>query len=98
MRYVQVYRAHGALEAEIIRNFLEAAGIPARVFQESAGLTLGLTVGSLGEAMISVPESYENEAIQQLDAMESGELLSDVEFPDDAGDFEDYLEDDSDLD
>ncbi len=87
MRYVQVYRANGALEAEMIRNFLEAAGIPVRVFQESAGLTLGLTVGSLGEAMISVPESFETEAIKHLQAMKTGELENDFDLTDNFDEF-----------
>jgi hypothetical protein len=93
MRYVQVYRANGALEAEMIRNFLEAAGIPARISQESAGLTLGLTVGSLGEAMVSVPESYQTEAINQLQAMKSGELETDIELTDDFDEFPENEED-----
>ena len=93
MRYVQVYRANGALEAEMIRNFLEAAGIPARIFQESAGLTLGLTVGSLGEAMVSVPESFQTEAINHLQAMKSGELEIDIELTDDLDEFPDNEED-----
>ena len=93
MRYVQVYRANGALEAEMIRNFLEAAGIPARISQESAGLTLGLTVGSLGEAMVSVPESYQTEAINHLQAMKSGELETDIELTDDFDEFPENEED-----
>lgn len=90
MRYVQVYRANGALEAEIIRNFLEAADIPTRISQESAGLTLGLTVGSLGEAIVSVPDQFEAEAKKHLQAMKSGELETDFELTDE---FDEELDD-----
>jgi hypothetical protein len=74
-RHVVVYVAHGALEAETVRLFLESEGIDAIIRQESAGVTFGLTVGSLGEARILVPAADQARAIQLLEAMEEGEFI-----------------------
>ena len=72
--YKLVAKAHGHVDAEMIKIFLEAAGIPAQIFQESLGITYGLTVGSLGEVDILVPAENEAEALQLLEDMESGVL------------------------
>lgn len=77
--YVAVYTAEGQLNGEIIRVFLESHGIPARLVQESYGVTLGLTLGPMGVVHIWVPQERAEEAHQLLDAMEAGEL----ELPDD---------------
>jgi hypothetical protein len=61
--WVCIEQAHGQLEGEILRAKLEANNIPVQVFQESAGVTYGLTIGSLGLVKIFVPKEYENEAI-----------------------------------
>jgi len=39
--YVTVYVANGQLDAEMVRGFLEASGIPAMISQESVGKVLG---------------------------------------------------------
>jgi hypothetical protein len=72
---VVVYTAHGTLQAETVRLFLESAGVPAFVSQESAGVTFGLTVGRLGEARVLVAEEDQQKAIDLLDAMEEGEFI-----------------------
>jgi len=61
-KWVCIEEAHGHLEGEIIRARLEANEIPVQVFQESAGITYGLTVGSLGLVKIWVPEEFESAA------------------------------------
>lgn len=73
-RYIVVTTANGHLEAEMLKAFLEAAGIPAFIAQESAGIAYGLSIGSLGEADILVSEENEEEALQLLAAMEKGDL------------------------
>ena len=46
----------GAFQAEILRGFLEAQGIPVILSQEGAGHSVyALTVGKLGEVKILVP-------------------------------------------
>jgi hypothetical protein len=49
-----VYIAYGHMQAEIIRAKLEAAGIPALLQYESAGLILGVTVDGLGQVKVMV--------------------------------------------
>ncbi len=81
-----VYTAHGKLDAEMIKIFLESSGIPALLVQESAGIALGLTVASLGTVVIMVPMDREAEARKLLDALDHGDFEldfsdGDVGFP-----------------
>ncbi|MCX8024082.1 MAG: DUF2007 domain-containing protein [Thermanaerothrix sp.] len=71
--YEEVYRANGRLHADIIRGFLEAAGFTVVLYQESAGVVYGLTVGPLGEVRILVPSEQAAEAKALLAAMDRGE-------------------------
>ena len=86
--YVPVYEASGMLAGESVRLMLEAKGIPAFVSQESAGITFGLTIGSLGRAKIYVPANRKEEARDILRDMEDGRLDA-VPFTDDEEDSED---------
>jgi hypothetical protein len=72
---VVVYVGHGSLEAETVRLFLESNGVPAAVSQESAGVTFGLTVGPLGEALVLVSSEDETRARELLIAMEEGKFI-----------------------
>jgi hypothetical protein len=64
--------ADGLAQAAIIQGRLEVEGIPARVNQEPAGVALGLTIGTLGQAEILVPEPLADQALAILE--QSGEL------------------------
>lgn len=57
-KLVEVYRAAGELQAQVIRTRLEAAGIRA-IFQNEALGTLGFVVDGLGEFRILVAEEDE---------------------------------------
>lgn len=59
--------ANGLAQAAIIQGRLEAEGIPARIHQEPAGVAIGLTVGTLGQAEVLVPEPLVEEAIHILE-------------------------------
>ncbi len=59
---VVVCTVEGRLEAERIRSWLEAQGIPAMVSQEGAGQVYGLTLGLLGQADVLVPAARAAEA------------------------------------
>jgi hypothetical protein len=72
-RLVCIRRCQGVDLAYIYKSKLEAAGIPALLQYESAGLVYGITVDGLGEVRILVPEA---------DAEEARELLT--ELPDEA--------------
>lgn len=74
--WVVVHTAAGALQAEIIRSLLEAADIPARTRQESAGAVYALTVGPLGEVAVLVAEAQQAAALEMIRAYERGELES----------------------
>jgi hypothetical protein len=80
-----VYTANGFTNAEMIKVFLEAAGIPAEIAQESYGHTMGLTVGSLGMADVLVPGDREAEARALLKDFEEGRLENDQELTDENG-------------
>ncbi len=62
---VEVYRASGELEAQVIRSKLEAAGIRA-IFQNEALGTLGFVIDGLGEFRILVAEKDEQAARELL--------------------------------
>ena len=50
------------LEAEVLKAALETAGFPVVVRQEASGRIIGLTVGSMGEVSLLVPEDRLSEA------------------------------------
>jgi hypothetical protein len=70
---VVVFTGEGRLEAERIRSWLEAQGIPAMVSQEGAGQVYGLTFGLLGQAAVLVPAARAAEAEALLADLLSGE-------------------------
>ncbi len=72
-KYVHIYTLDGLVNAQLMREFLRSKGIHAEVFQESAGIVHGLTIGPLGEGHVYVPESEKEEALAILAAMERGE-------------------------
>ena len=85
IKYVPVYYAEGTLAGEMVRLMLESFRIDAIVSQESIGHTYGLTVGSMGQVAILVPESQVKDAEEILNSMESGDLennLDDDQIPD----------------
>jgi hypothetical protein len=57
-------KVHGDVHADILRGLLEAQEIPVMVAREGAARALGVTVGSLGEIEILVPEEHLAEARQ----------------------------------
>lgn len=93
-----VYKAQGRLDAESIKGFLEAQGIPIEIDQSALGQVYGLTIGDLGQVDVLVrPADYEK-ARALLIAMERGEfeneILADVEPLDEAAETEPGFYDD----
>ena len=80
--YIKVFVANGQLEADMVRLMLEASGVQVITRRESAGAVYGLTVGSLGEVHLVVPESQFEEATRLIDAMQKGELETDTDLED----------------
>ena len=80
-KLVEVYTAKGMLDAETVRLYLKSYEIEATVYQESAGIVYGLTMGELGAAHIYVEEKdfqFASQLIRKL----ADEYYPDEEFPD----------------
>lgn len=74
IRWEIVARTPGITPAHIIVGRLQAEGIPARAWQESAGQAYGFTVGLLGTGYVSVPEEFVAAALDVLEAQDEAEL------------------------
>jgi hypothetical protein len=66
--------AAGAIEAEILRGMLEAAGVDVWLRRESAGSAFGLNVGPLGQVDVAVSADQYELAQQVLEDYRSGKL------------------------
>jgi hypothetical protein len=62
VHWVVIAHTAGLVPAQIIAGRLQAEGIMARAWGESAGVALGLTVGLLGTGYVGVPEELVEEA------------------------------------
>jgi hypothetical protein len=69
-----VFVANGQIEAQQVRAFLEASGVPTVLRGESLSKTHGLTVTGLGRVEILVAEPDEARARDLLSSAEAGEL------------------------
>ena len=77
----------GWAEAEVLRSKLDAAGIPCILQREAAGAVLGITIGTLGEVRVLVPEPVADQAVALLNEQTTDEEL---DGEDEAGDWDDY--------
>jgi len=76
--YKLLTKVYGSADAEMIKLFLESAGIEVLVAQESAGKSLyPLTIGKLAEAKIFVRADCEERARGLLHDLEEGKFLVD---------------------
>jgi len=64
----------GGIQAEILRGYLEAQGIPVWLSQEGAGRVYGLGIGVLGNVQILVPSSSYEKARALLDDYYAGKI------------------------
>lgn len=76
--YVTVYSAHGRLDAETIKAFLEAQGIPVYIDQDTLGLIYSFTVGDLGSVGIQVRPEDAEKAKTLLTAMDEGDFSDEI--------------------
>ncbi len=90
--YVTVYSAHGRLDAETIKAFLEAQGIPVYIDQDTLGLIYSFTVGDLGAVGIQVPPQDAERAKSLLAAMEKGEFADEILVEDENADTAPHIE------
>jgi hypothetical protein len=73
----------GELQADLLRNLLEAQGIQVFLNQEGAGRAYGLTVGPMGEVQVLVPSHQSQEARKIVEDYFAGKFESDSEEPPD---------------
>lgn len=73
--WVTLLQVNDRIEAEIVKDALEAQGIPAAYFQEGA-VQFGypVSVGPMSKVEICVPNDHLEEAKAWLQAYENGEL------------------------
>ena len=64
----------GDIQAEILRGYLEAQGIPVWLSQEGVGRVYGLGIGVLGNVQILVPTSNYEKARALLDDYYAGKI------------------------
>lgn len=76
--FVTVYSAHGRLDAETIKAFLEAQGIPVYIDQDTLGLIYSFTVGDLGSVGIQVRPEDADKAKALLAEMEEGGFADEI--------------------
>lgn len=63
---------NGRLEAEMLKSFLEAEGVPVELFQEGVGQSaFALNVGALGVVEVFVPKEKLTEARELIEAFEN---------------------------
>lgn len=86
------------LEAEIIKEALEAKGINATLFQESVGSLYPGSFGVMNKVEICVPEEQLELAKRWLEEYESGTFKSETLTSDDSDDAEDEVVEDPDQD
>ena len=67
-KLVEVYRAQGEPEAQIIKGLLESEGIPVLLKYESAGIVYGLTVDGMGQVKVMVWERMADDARKLIEA------------------------------
>jgi hypothetical protein len=62
-KLVEVYKAHGEMEAQVIKAKLESNGIPVLLKSTAAPSVHAFVVDGLGEYRIMVPESLLEDAL-----------------------------------
>lgn len=71
LKWERLTEVYGRLEAEGIKSYLEAEGVPVELFQEAVGHHIyPVTVDGLGRVQIFVPREQATEARALLEAYE----------------------------
>jgi hypothetical protein len=68
MKWEKLVEVYGRLEADVIKSFLEAQGVPVELFQEAVGYhAFPTTIDGLGRVQIFVPKEKFSEAGELLE-------------------------------
>jgi hypothetical protein len=72
MKWEKLTDIYGRLEADMIKSYLEAEGIPVELFQEAVGHhAFPTTIDGLGRVQLFVPKEKIEEARKLLEALEN---------------------------
>ena len=67
LKWEKLAEVYGRLEADVIKSYLEAEGVPVELFQESVGQSaFPTTIDGLGRVQIFVPKEKAAEAAQAV--------------------------------
>ncbi len=77
LKNICVHVANGEIDAQQVRAFLEAHGIPCEFLGEALRNTHGLTLDGLGRVELHVPLDRADEARELLARADAGELALD---------------------
>jgi len=73
--FISIYKAHGRLDGEMVKAFLEANGIQTILSQEAAGSIYGLSLGDLGAVDLLVDPADVQKATALLNDMNEGKFI-----------------------
>ena len=72
MKWEKLTEVYGHLEADVIKSFLEAEGVPVELFQEAVGRHIyPTTVDGLARVQLFVPKEKTEDARKLLDAYQN---------------------------
>ena len=72
MKWEKLTDVYGRLEADVIKSFLEAEGVPVELFQEAVGRhAFPTTIDGLGRVQLFVPKEKIEEARKLYDAYQN---------------------------
>lgn len=67
-KIVEVYKAKGELEAQVIKGLLESQGIPCLLQSHVSSSVHPFSINGLGEVKVMVPENIAEEAKRLIEA------------------------------
>lgn len=62
MKWEKLAEVYGRLEAEMLKSYLEAAGVPVELFQEAIGQLIPTNLDEFGRVQVFVPKEKLDEA------------------------------------
>ena len=78
LKWEKLAEVYGRLEADVIKSYLEAQGVPVELFQESVGQSaFPTTIDGLGRVQLFVPKEKMDEARKLFDAYQNDTQIPD---------------------
>jgi len=85
MKWEKLTEVYGRLEADVLKSFLEAEGVPVELFQEAVGHHIyPTTIDGLGRVQIYIPKAQAAQARELLEAWQHQTSTSEEEHMQDA--------------